>query len=443
MSSQAKFTIAIVGGGIGGLAFAVALTKTGVDFDVDIYESAPNFGEIGAGIGIWPRVWKTLVNLGLEEDLKKQFTHMGQEGKMAYYKGDQAHAIYCGHAQQSMHTYHRAEFLKILERHIPPNYRTHFSKRLVSYEDIPPNPIVLHFKDGTTAKCDVLVGADGIKSAVRRNMFTALASNTQDESQAAAYTRCVDATWSGSVAYRGLVQAEAFTAEYPDHPAISAPVCYMGKYLIVLAYPISQGQIVNSGAVIANPSRRGTIYEGPWVTEATNEEMVAHFPNWDPQAYGLLKAMGQPSKWAINEVRELPTFISGRVALLGDAAHAMTPHLASGSGQAVEDAVFLANLLAQPETTKDNIVRALKIYDESRRPFAQNVQELSFKVGQIAWLDSPRVQSYSAEDSTSGVIPENVLKELLTKDWVDLHKRTREPDPQVDLQLAIHKLRET
>ena len=97
MTSPTKFNIAIVyvfcllissligllifgyrGGGIGGVAFAVALAKTGVAFNVDIYESAPVFGEIGAGIGIWPRVWKTLVSLGLEEDLQSKSTSTSQ-----------------------------------------------------------------------------------------------------------------------------------------------------------------------------------------------------------------------------------------------------------------------------------------------------------------------------------------------------------------------------
>ena len=123
-----------------------------------------------------------------------------------------------------MHTYHRAEFLKILEKHTPPNYRTHFSKRLVSYEDHPTSPILLQFADGTTAECDILVGADGVKSAVRRRMFTSLAVSTQDESQATRYRRCVEATWSGVIAYRSLIQADTFAADHPNHPAISAPI---------------------------------------------------------------------------------------------------------------------------------------------------------------------------------------------------------------------------
>lgn len=111
-------------------------------------------------------------------------------------------------------------------------YRTHFGKRLVSYEDSGSEPVTLHFKDGSTAKCDVLVGADGIKSAVRRTMFNDLAAKAQDENQAAAYRKHVEATWSGVVAYRSLVQAEAFKADYPNHTSAGAsPICVRWSYL--------------------------------------------------------------------------------------------------------------------------------------------------------------------------------------------------------------------
>jgi salicylate hydroxylase len=136
-----------------------------------------------------------------------------------------------------MVSFHRAEFLEILENHIPPHYRVHFSKRLVSYEDSAPKPIVLHFKDGTTGECDILVGADGVKSAVRRTMFTDLAAKAQDEGQAAAYRRCIDATWSGLVTYRALVKSEDFKTEYPEHIALTSPICVRTSALLeVLSY---------------------------------------------------------------------------------------------------------------------------------------------------------------------------------------------------------------
>ncbi|KAI0799845.1 FAD/NAD(P)-binding domain-containing protein, partial [Irpex lacteus] len=443
------------GGGIGGLVFAVALAKTNVDFDVDIYESAASFSEIGAGIGLWPRVWDTLVGLGLEEDLKSKSTSMdqpellpaGQAVRMSLAIRNHAY-----HTDKAMQSYHRAEFLKILEKNIPSSYRTHFGKRLVSYTENSSSPssssepVTLHFKDGSTAKCDVLVGADGIRSAVRRTMFSDLAAKAQDEVQAATYRRCVDAAWSGVVTYRALVKTEAFKAEYPDHTSISSPVCYMGKNTIVLSYPISQGQMVNCVALVATPTARGTTYDGAWFSEASNDEMISHFSQWSPEVYALLKAMKSPSKWAVNEVRGLPTFVSGRVALLGDAAHAMTPHLASGAGQAIEDALVLATLLAHPTTENSSIPTALRIYDTTRRPFAQQIQDLSFKTGEIAWLDSPRVRMYrdsnNSEDSVAGdgSIPERVLREVIEEDMVDVQRWTWTTDPMGDVERAVREL---
>ncbi len=137
----------------------------------------------------------------------------------------------------------------------------------------------------------------------------------------------------------------------------------------------------------------------------------------------------------------------------------MTPNLASGAGQAVEvcfislynvvfycslcrqDSLFLATLLAQPEVGKEEIPSALAIYDETRRPFTQNVQELSYKAGQTVNLDSPRTQSYSAEASAAGAIPEKTVKEIISEDLADCQKWTWATTPQADLELAIQKLK--
>ena len=82
------------------------------------------------------------------------------------------------------------------------------------------------------------------------------------------------------------------------------------------------------------------------------------------------------------------------------------------------------------------------VYDEIRRPFAQNIQEPSFKAGEIAWLDGPRTQSYSVEDSAAGRIPESVVKEVVAEDMADIQKWTWTTDPQADLRLAVQKLKE-
>ncbi len=143
----------------------------------------------------------------------------------------------------------------------------------------------------------------------------------------------------------------------------------------------------------------------------------------------------------------------------------MTPHLASGAGQAIEvrftlsyscsintrliihqDALVLATLLAHPTTENSSIPTALRIYDTTRRPFAQQIQDLSFKTGEIAWLDSPRVRMYrdsnNSEDSVAGDgrIPERVLREVIEEDMVDVQRWTWTTDPMGDVERAVREL---
>lgn len=122
---------------------------------------------------------------------------------------------------EPLQSYHRADMLKILENNVPKEYRPHFNKRLISYEDTSPSPITLKFEDGSSATCDILVGADGIKSAVRMSMFERLADNTEDGVQAEVYRRCVEPSWSGIIIYRALCLPEDLKAAYPNHPSLT------------------------------------------------------------------------------------------------------------------------------------------------------------------------------------------------------------------------------
>ena len=128
---------------------------------------------------------------------------------------------YSDDALVPMQSYHRADILKSLEENIPPGYRTHFGKRLQSYEDSVPDPVTLRFEDGSSATCDILIGADGIKSAVRKSMFTHLASGAKDEDEAAAYRQWVNPSWSGFIGYRALCNPEALASFNPDHPSLT------------------------------------------------------------------------------------------------------------------------------------------------------------------------------------------------------------------------------
>lgn len=118
--------------------------------------------------------------------------------------------------------YHRADFLQVLESNAPTYYETHFGKRLESFVDSPSGPILLFFKDGTTAECDLLVGADGIKSSVRKCMYEQLSRTCAPES-AAHFLQHIDARWTGQVVYRALVPREALEAAFPGHESLDSP----------------------------------------------------------------------------------------------------------------------------------------------------------------------------------------------------------------------------
>ncbi|KAL0565839.1 hypothetical protein V5O48_016176 [Marasmius crinis-equi] len=144
---------------------------------------------------------------------------------------------------------------------------------------------------------------------------------------------------------------------------------YLGKQGYVLAYPISQGKLINFVAFTCRHDLENTKFNGPWVSVTDKSYFASHFSHWEPEC------VEKPLQWAIHTVRPLRSYVSGRVALMGDAAHAMTPHQGSGAGQAIEDGYILAALLGHPRTTRENVHRALRIYDEIRRPLAQGVME--------------------------------------------------------------------
>jgi salicylate hydroxylase len=139
---------------------------------------------------------------------------------------------------------HRADFHGVLLAHLPKSCKTHHSKRLVSYTQPEPptnSPIILSFTDGTTSSCDVLIGADGVKSAVRGCMMREIAQ-TLSEGAAAAALSCIDPIWSGATAHRTLINAEKLRASHPNHRALREPTV-VSRLRVVLSIVIA---VVNS-----------------------------------------------------------------------------------------------------------------------------------------------------------------------------------------------------
>ncbi|KAJ7736563.1 hypothetical protein DFH07DRAFT_99322 [Mycena maculata] len=380
-----RLRVAICGAGIGGLTLALALSQY-PDIDIEIYEASRTLAEVGAGIGIFPRPWKIIRMLGLDADLARTCEVKPQEGRPVpafnYRKSDQPMGINFNTliTNGSLMTLHRADFQNALLRRLPKSCRISCSKRLRTYIQRETGPTELIFEDGTRAFCDVLVGADGLKSAVRQAFLSERATWMQGQGrrkEAADIASCIDPVWSGQIAYRALIPAERLNAFAPGHQVLTTPTQYLGKHGYIIAYPISQGKMINFVAFDCRHDLENTPFNGPWVGPGDKSHFAQIFAHWEPEVQALLHCVEKPLQWAVHTVKPLRSFVSGRTVLIGDAAHAMTPHQGSGAGQAIEDAYILATVLGHRSTTRENLARALRVYDEIRRPAALGVVEAS------------------------------------------------------------------
>ncbi|THH33436.1 hypothetical protein EUX98_g790 [Antrodiella citrinella] len=343
--------IAIVGGGVCGLTCAVALAKRGIQ--AHVFEAAPQFGEIGAGVGIGPNAVRVLQDIGILHE---------------FYAGADGHEFIYGYPVRPEDVglgLHRARFLDALMKNIDSKY-THHNKRCKSIlqTDLS-SPAVIHFEDGTTFEADVVLGADGIKSAVRGSVIEVEKNPV---------------VFSNTTCYRGLIPIEDIESAGVLMNLTQQPTCFVGFDKHIILFPISSATIIN--VVAFGMDRSIPIGEAnrpdnePWVVPASREQLLKEYEGWGSDVLKILGCIKNPTKWMIHVVHPpLKTYVNGRIALLGDSAHAMLPHLGAGAGQALEDAHLLAQLLGDPQTNVENIPVVLEAYDRVRRPRAQMVWE--------------------------------------------------------------------
>ncbi|KAJ7304548.1 hypothetical protein DFH08DRAFT_985774 [Mycena albidolilacea] len=405
-----RLRVAICGAGIGGLTLALALSQY-PDIEVELYDAAAALAEVGAGIGIFPRPWKIIQMLGLEEDLLKTTERKPVQGLVPAFnwrKGDQQAGFTFTTlvTNGTLITLHRADFQTVLLRHLPKSCRVNCSKRLRTYTQRESGPTELVFEDGSRTFCDVLVGADGLKSSTRSAFLSERANWMQGRrrwQEAAEIASCIDPVWSGTIAYRALIPGDRLKATAPGHPVLTTPTQY------IIAYPISHGKMINFVAFVCRHDLENTKFDGPWMGPSDTSQFAGLFAHWEPEC------VETPLRWAIHTVKPLRSFVSGRTVLIGDAAHAMTPHQGSGAGQAIEDAYILATVLGHRRTTRANLPRALRIFDEIRRPAATAVVEasrmngryFSFEVDGIDFARYSGPQLWDKLQNLSGALVKN------------------------------------
>jgi salicylate hydroxylase len=342
--------VAIIGGGIGGLSAALALLREGLD--VHVYEQAARFGEIGAGIQISPNASRLLYRYGLAEAMN----HYAVRPRAVHQKRwDDARTLQRAVLGPEVEArfgapyfhFHRGDLAALLAGAMPPE-RTHAGHRLVDLEESGER-VVARFDNGASAKADLLIGADGIHSRVRHQVFGPEKPR-----------------FTGCVAWRGLVPAERIAhldIEVASHN-------WMGPGAHCVHYWVSAGRFMNVVCVVEH----GAWTSESWTDKGRVEDVLALYQGWHPTVRGLISAFPETFIWALHDRLPLPRWSQGRVTLLGDACHPMLPMMAQGAAQAIEDGAALAALL---KAMPDDVPAALRRYEEVRKPRATRLQEAS------------------------------------------------------------------
>jgi salicylate hydroxylase len=342
-------SVAVIGGGIGGIASALALLQSGVD--VHVYEQARELREVGAGIQVSPNASRVLNRLGLADTLARlgvkplAFHQRRWQDGRTLLRTPLAQAMEAAFGSPH-YQMHRADVLTALVAALPSD-RMHVGHRLTGLVDHS-DRVEAQFENGARIKADVLVGADGIHSTVRHILFG------PDQPR-----------FTGCMCYRGLVPAERLAhLEIPVEAQI-----WMGPGKHFVHYYVRNKELLNFVAVID----QDTWTKESWTDRGNTADAIAAFEGWHPQLHGILQAADETFIWALFERPPMPRWSVGRVTLLGDACHAMLPFMAQGAAQAVEDGVTLAACLAQEGT----ITAALTLYEALRLPRTARVQAAS------------------------------------------------------------------
>jgi salicylate hydroxylase len=335
----------VVGGGLGGIAAALALARAGID--VGVYEQAQQLAEVGAGVSLAPNGLRMLERLGVGEQVRRAGARYVSaqlrfsDGRAVRHEPDQF-----TRPGQNIGI-HRADLLALLAGQLPPGtVRT--GRRCTGFRQDGGSATAV-FADGTTATADVVIGADGIHSVLQGFVVAP-----------------AQPVFSGVVAYRGLVPRVA------GYPA-DALRMWVGQSKHFLVFPVRAGELLNYVGFV--PS--GAEVRESWSAPGDPAALAAHFAGWDPVIGEVIAAITGPGgtgfRWGMYDRAPLPKWSSGRLTLLGDAAHPMLPHLGQGVNQALEDAVTLATLLGAGDGPA-GVPRALAAYEGPRRDRTARVQ---------------------------------------------------------------------
>ena len=344
-------SIAVVGAGMGGLAVAATLRQVG--FDVQVYEQATRFGRIGAGIQMMPNSMKVLRGIGVEERLRKiafaPYSHLNRDA----YSGEVLRELpmpdtLYGAPYLCMH---RADLHEALASVLPDDI-IHLNKKLAGL-DQKSGQVTLSFADGSKATADAVIGADGVHSLVRDIIVGPDAP-----------------IHKGRIAYRAVFDA-SLMGGFDIGPSRTK---WWGKDRHIVIYYITRAKS-ELYFVTSVPESAEWMTKESWSAKGDVTELRAAYETFHQDVRNVLNACPDCHKWAILEREPLPRWSDGRVVLLGDSAHPMTPYMAQGAATSIEDAAILARCVA--DVNGEDMEGAFRRYEAHRKPRTSLIQAIS------------------------------------------------------------------
>jgi 6-hydroxynicotinate 3-monooxygenase len=363
--------IAIIGAGMGGLAAAASLRKQGID--VTVYEQARQFARIGAGIQIGCNAMHVLRGLGLEPTLRAQTFYPRSWNNRHWRTGEVLFDMLFGAPAEQKYgapylLAHRGDLHAALASAVPDDV-IRLDHRLAGFEQAS-HGVRLSFENGATAEADALIGADGVNSAVR----TALFGDS-------------DPSFTGRIAYR-----TTYPAHLLDGFTMDDCIKWWGEDRHIVMYPVKADR---SEVYFVTSQPEPEYGRESWSETGDVKVVRAAFAGFHPEVQRVLAACPAVHKRVLVDRDPLPHWVEGRVALLGDACHPMTPYMAQGAAMAIEDAAILSRCLA--EADPDGIAAALARYEATRQERTARVQLTS---RQNSWgkgvTDTDWVYGYNA-----------------------------------------------
>lgn len=354
--------IIVVGGGIGGLAVALSIQESGKS--VAIFEQAPEFGEVGAGIQLAPNALEVLDRLGVKEEILKHAVVPKRLVLKDVYTAEELATLDLGEDFQKEFgqpyiVLHRSDLHRVLYEACQKSSNIKFfTNQTIQTAEQNGDTVTVVNQNGEMFSAEAVIGADGVKSNMRKLLI-------EDEPVNSAY-----------VAYRGTIPIEEVANN--SNLDLDDVIMWIGPNLHLVQYPVRRGELYNQ--VVVFKSYDATVED--W---GNPEELTRRFENSHPKVQNALTYINRQFRWQMYDREPIDNWTKGNITLLGDSGHAMLQYLAQGGVQAFEDAFVLGAKLKEHNTYEE----AFKAYQEMRIPRSAMVQTTARKWGEIIHAEDP------------------------------------------------------